>query len=315
MKIVFMGTPDFAVPTLKALHNAGDEILLVVTPSDRPKGRGRKRLPPPVKKAAQELGLAVYQPETVNSKEAVEKLASLEPDFIVVVAFGQILKKKVLEIPKTASVNLHGSLLPLFRGAAPMQRAIMEGCGETGVTTMLMARKMDAGDMLLKEIVPITPETTLGDLHDELAAKGAPLMVRTLELLAKGEITPEAQDESMATFAPKLEPAERVIDWNQPAEVIDRQVRGLSPFPAAYTWFGAKRVAILRSRLVGAKGSRSVEAVGRLKVLSNSLEVETGSGKLTIFEVRPEGKKGISALSWANGARLGDGSRFTNEKG
>jgi methionyl-tRNA formyltransferase len=317
MKIVYMGTPEFAVPTLKALHGSGFEISLVVTQPDRQAGRGKKEKPTAVKTAAIELGLQVYQPENVNIDESIEKIASAEPDFIAVVAFGQILKKNLLNLPKTACVNLHGSLLPLLRGAAPIHRSIMEGLAETGITTMMMARRMDAGDMLLKETLPIEPETTTGDLHDSLAEMGGPLMAKTLKLLASDEITPQPQDEGEATYAPKLEPAEREIDWSLDAVTIDRKIRGLAPSPGAYTWFRGKRVILLGSRLVeggrplGAPGIRG--APGTLNISdSNRLEVTAQSGRLSIPEIRQEGKKAMPGIDWANGARLEEGETFTS---
>jgi methionyl-tRNA formyltransferase len=317
MKIVYMGTPEFAVPTLKALHGSGFEISLVVTQPDRQAGRGKKEKPTAVKTAAIELGLQVYQPEDVNIDESIEKIASAEPDFIAVVAFGQILKKNLLNLPKTACVNLHGSLLPLLRGAAPIHRSIMEGLAETGITTMMMARRMDAGDMLLKETLPIEPETTTGDLHDSLAEMGGPLMAKTLKLLAKGEITPEPQNEDNATYAPKIEPAEREIDWSLDAVTIDRKIRGLAPSPGAYTWFRGKRVILLGSRLVeGGRplGAPSIRgAPGTLYISdSNRLEVTAQSGRLSIPEIRQEGKKAMPGIDWANGARLEEGETFTS---
>ncbi|MDH5541485.1 MAG: methionyl-tRNA formyltransferase [Nitrospinota bacterium] len=311
MKIVFMGTPEFAVPTLKALHEAGHNIALVIAQPDRPSGRGRKTTPPPVKNAAEELGLDIIQPENVNAEEPVKRIADCAPDIIVVVAFGQILKKRLLEIPRLGCVNLHGSLLPLLRGAAPIQRSVMEGHKEAGVTTMMMARKMDAGDMLMKESIPIGTETTAGDLHDSLAVIGAKLMVTSLNLLSKGGITPEPQDETAATYAAKIETGERLIDWRMSAEKIDRTIRGLSPNPGAYTYFRGKRLQILRSRVLD-----NVPSAGKpgriIGMRQEYLEVEAENGRLAILEIGPEGKKAIPANVWANGARLKDGDHFAD---
>ena len=315
MKIVYMGTPDFAVPTLIALHSSGFEITLVVTQPDRPAGRGKKEQPTAVKRAAIELGLPVYQPENVNTAEAIEKIADAEPDFLTVVAFGQILKKKLLNLPKTACVNLHGSLLPLLRGAAPIHRSIIEGHSETGITTMMMARKMDAGDMLLKERLPIGPETTTGDLHDALAEMGGPLMVKTLNLLASGEITPEPQDEERVTYAPKLEPAEREIDWNLDAVTIDRRIRGLAPSPGAYTWFRGKRAILLGSRLIDDSATPAAQSEpGTIHISdTNRLEVTAQGGRLSIPAIRQEGKREMPGIDWANGARIEEGETFTTD--
>jgi len=308
MKIVFMGTPDFAVPTLKALHHAGYDIPLVVSQPDRPKGRGRKIISTPVKKVAVELGIPVYQPENINSDEALEKLSELQPDYIVVVAFGQILKKRILDVPKQFCVNLHGSLLPLLRGAGPMQRAIMEGHLETGVTTMKMARKMDAGDMLLKESLPITGDTSFGSLHDELSQVGAEVMIKTFKLLEAGELKPEVQDKSKVSFAPKILPQERMIDWNERADVIDRQIRGLSPTPSAYTTFNGKRILVLEAKLLEGGARLPAGSISRIK---GGLEVDAGSGRLALLTVRPQGKNVMEAVSWANGVRLDKESCFT----
>ena len=318
MKIVYMGTPEFAVPTLKALHSSGFEISLVVTQPDRPAGRGKKEQPTAVKRAAIELGLPVYQPENVNTAEAIERIAASEPDFLAVVAFGQILKKKLLNLPKTACVNLHGSLLPLLRGAAPIHRSIIEGHSETGITTMMMARKMDAGDMLLKERLPIGPETTTGDLHDTLSEMGGPLMVKTLNLLAGGEITPETQNEEEATYAPKLEPTEREIDWSLDAVTIDRRIRGLAPSPGAYTWFRGKRVILLGSRLIGDSATPvapdTQSEPGAIYISdSNRLEVTAQGGRLSIPAIRQEGKREMPGIDWANGARIEGGETFTTD--
>jgi methionyl-tRNA formyltransferase len=311
MKIVYMGTPGFAVPTLNELHASGFDISLVVTQPDRPAGRGKKETPPPVKAVAGELGIPVYQPEDVNTDEALKKIADAKPDFIAVVAFGQILKKKLLGLPKIACVNLHGSLLPLMRGAAPIHRAVMEGFAETGITTMMMARRMDAGDIILKESVPIGPETTTGDLNDILSQKGGYLMVKTLELLSEGTITPEPQIEADATYAPKIEPAEREIDWSLDAMSIDRKIRGLAPAPGAYTWFRGKRVILLGSRLVEGAGVQGTPSTLNISG-SNRLEATAHNGRLSISTVRQEGKKAMLGIDWANGARLGEGETFTN---
>jgi len=307
-----MGTPDFAVPSLKTLREAGHEITLVVAQPDRPAGRGRKISAPPIKVEAEKLGLPVYQPENVNSPDAVEKIAKAEPDIIAVTAFGQILKKRLLELPRYGCVNLHASLLPKLRGAAPIQRAIMEGFTNSGVTTMMMARRMDAGDILLQQTVELGPSVTFGELHDELAEKGASLMAKTLSLLAEGKIKPLPQNEADATYAPKIDPKERRIDWNESAEAIDRKVRALAPAPGAFTFFNGKRV-ILRA-VERIKDSATGKTAGRIAgVHAGCLEVETGNGRLAVLQVKPEGKREMPADSWAHGAGIGGDSCFSNE--
>ncbi len=307
-----MGTPDFAVPSLKAMREAGHEITLVIAQPDRPAGRGRKLSAPPVKVEAEKLGLPVYQPENVNSPDAVQKIATAAPDIIVVTAFGQILKKRLLELPRYGCVNLHASILPKLRGAAPLQRAIMEGFRETGVTTMMMARRMDAGDILLQRTVRLGTAVTFGELHDELAETGASLMAETLSLLAEGQIKPAPQDEAKATYAPKIDPEERRINWHDSAEVIDRKVRALFPVPGAFTFFNGKRI-ILRE-VKPAEGSAVEGTAGKIiGIKAGCLEVETGNGKLAVLKVKPEGKKEMPADSWARGAGIDNDSRFSNE--
>jgi methionyl-tRNA formyltransferase len=299
VNIVFLGTPEIAVPTLERLFSDGHKILLAVSQPDRPSGRGRKISPTPVKKRAEELGIPVRQFDNINTPAATDEIKSLSPDIIVVVAFGQILKKELLEIPPFGCVNLHASVLPLLRGAAPINRAIMDGHAVTGVTTMKMDRGMDTGDMLLKSAdIPIAPRTTAGDLEAEMKTSGAELMSETIKRLKEGSLTAIPQDASKATFARKIDPAERRIDWTLPAEIVDRRIRGLSPAHAAYTFFRGSRTQILRSETSAGTCS---DAPGT--VVSGDLEVATGNGRLRILEVRPEGKDAMKAADWARGAR------------
>lgn len=299
MNIVFLGTPEIAVPTLERLFSDGHKICLAVSQPDRPSGRGRKVSPTPVKKRAMELGIPVSQFEDVNKPEAVEEIRACKPDAIVVVAFGQILKNTLLEIPPFGCVNLHASLLPLLRGAAPINRSIMDGLKATGVTTMKMNRGMDSGDVFLKSgEIPITSRTTAGDLESVMKIVGAELMSETIKMLEKGALNPVPQDAALVTFAKKIDPTERKIDWSLSAEIIDRKIRGLSPAHAAFTFFRGNRIQILRSELSGEAGAHEPGAV-----LTADLEVGTGNGRLRILDVRPEGKDAMSAADWARGSR------------
>ncbi len=310
MKIVFMGTPDFAVPAIEKLQASDHEIALVITQPDRPSGRGRKVTPSPVKEMAQKLGLEVYQPEDVNTADSVQKIRAAMPDVIVVIAFGQILRKNVLDMPALGCINVHASLLPKYRGAAPINRAIMDGETLTGITTMKMNAKLDEGDILLQAPVKIELHTTAGMLHDQLSILGADLILGTLNKLESAEITPKTQDAGKSTYAKKIASAERGIDWTKDAETIDRQIRGLSPSPGAYTFFGDKRLLILDS--TSTEESPPDESPGAIiAIKSDGFEVSCGSGKVTVLKIQPEGKKAMEAADWCNGARIDEGERFT----
>ena len=236
MKVVFMGTPDFSVGTLEALVEAGYEITGVVTQPDKPKGRGKQMMPTPVKEAAEKHGLPVYQPRRVRDAEAIEEIRKMEPDVIVVVAFGQIIPKEILDMPKYGCINVHASLLPAYRGAAPIQWAVMNGDEVSGVTIMKMDEGLDTGDMLTKVEVPLAADETGGSLFDKLAAAGAKLLVETLPKLEKGEVTPEKQPEISTTeYARMIKKEDGKIDWTKSAVEIERQIRAMSPWPSACT--------------------------------------------------------------------------------
>ncbi len=296
------------MPTLEKLVACGHDLLLAVSQPDRPSGRGQKLLPTPIKKRALELGVPVFQPQDVNSAESVEKIRALTPDILVVVAFGQILKTSLLELPPHGGLNLHASLLPLLRGAAPINRAIMEGHAITGVSTMKMARRMDAGDVYLKKEIHIGPTTTAGELHDMVMSVGADLMAETLRRIAVGDIAASPQDETLVTFAHKIIPAERAIDWTMQAVELDRKIRGLSPVPATYTFFRGKRLLALRSKLADGISDSAPGSI--LFGEGKELEVAAGNGKLVLLELCPEGKKPMPAAVWARGARIGSNDRF-----
>ena len=298
MKIVFMGTPDFAVPCLTALKEAGHDILAVFTQPDKPKGRGYVLTPPPVKVKALEYGLPVFQPATLRDGEAAGILRNLAPDVIVVVAYGKILPVEILNIPPHGCVNVHASLLPRHRGASPIQWAVVCGDKETGVTTMLMAEGMDTGDMLEKAVTPIDPEETAEALHDRLSAMGASLIVQTLADLKAGTVTPEKQDEALATKAPIIRKEMGRLDFTKSAQELHDLARGFYPWPAAYTGLSGKRLKVLKTRVAP---SAPGEPGGILEA-GDRLIVSCGGGTaLELLEVQLEGKKPMQAAELLRG--------------
>lgn len=308
MKIVFMGTPEFAVPTLKTLAQSGHSILSVVTQPDRAKGRGQEFQFPPVKQLALEKGFTVLQPEKINTPEFIEILRQLAPDLIVVVAFGQILSSKLLAIPSGGCVNLHSSLLPKYRGAAPINWAIMKGETETGVTTMKMDVGMDTGDILLVRKIPIKDSDTAQTLHDTLSQEGAALVLETVRRLEQRDLTPLPQDNTLATHAPKLKKEDGLIHWTKRAAEIRNLVRGLEPWPGAYAFYKSKRLKICA---VEASAGESNDIPGTLMRLSDyGIEVGTGEGRVIITELQPEGKKRMSAMDFLHGHAMNKGDCF-----
>lgn len=303
MNVIFVGTAPLGVPTLRALAQK-HKILAVFTQPDRPAGRGLTLTPPPIKQVALELGLPVYQPEKIN-REA-ELIKTLNPDVIVVVAFGQFLSKKLLAIPKYGCINLHASLLPKYRGAAPIHWAIINGETETGLTTFILSEEMDAGDILLQERVPISDADTAGSLHDKLAELGPDLVLRTLEGLEQGTLTPRPQDHSQATFAPKLESTVGQIDWSQPAKKIFNLIRGLNPSPGAYTFWESQRLKLYASRVVL---SNSIFPPGCVTD-PERLIVRCGEDALELLEVQPAGKRRMSGKDFVNGYKIRIGARL-----
>ena len=302
-----MGTPDFAVPTLEALVKGGYEIVGAVSQPDKPRGRGHHLMPTPVKAYAESQGIAVYQPATLKGEEFAELLASLDPEVIVVVAYGKILPVSVLEYPKYGCVNVHGSLLPEYRGAAPMQRAIMEGKTETGITTMLMAAGLDTGDMLLKETVEIGENDNFEDIHDRLSAVGAQLLVKTLCGLSAGEIVPEKQDDALATYAAKIEKSDCELDFSRTAKELHDLIRGLSPIPLCFTHTpDGKLLKIVASRVSDAEKT-SVETAGTVVEVGDDIKVACGCGILSLLTVVPEGKGRMSAADFVRGRKIAKG--------
>lgn len=305
MKAVFMGTPDFAVPTLQKMIDMGIEVTAVVTQPDKAKGRGKKVIYSPVKECALAHDLPVYQPVRIRKEpEFIQTLRDMQPDVIVVVAFGQILPKEILDIPRLGCVNVHASLLPKFRGAAPIQWSIIDGEEVTGVTTMLMDAGLDTGDMLLKTEIPMDPKETGGSLHDKLAAVGGELLEKTLIGLEAGTIVPEKQDDSQAgEYARMLDKELGHIDFNQPAVVIERLIRGLNPWPSAYTKFEGKTLKIWSADVEeDAAGTPSPETFGQVvRVGKDAFSVQTGKGLLTIRELQLEGKKRMDTAAFLRG--------------
>ncbi|NLW24643.1 MAG: methionyl-tRNA formyltransferase [Clostridia bacterium] len=309
MRIVFMGTPTFAVNSLEQLTQAGHEIIAVITQPDRPKGRGKKLSPPPVKEKALELGLKVLQPEKVKDSIFIEKLQQLNPQVIVVVAFGQILPKAILDLPEYGCINVHASLLPRYRGPAPIHWAIINGETESGVTTMLMDEGLDTGDMLLKARVLIDQNMTTGELHDRLAILGGQVLVETLEKLEKNLLKPEPQNHELATYAPLLTKEHEKIDWKKSAVSVHNLVRGMNPWPGAYTFIEDRRIKIKETRL-----KDKLDLQGQpgevLAITSEGLWVQTGDKPLLITKVQPSGKNEMSVNDFVNGYRIKPGQIF-----
>ena len=312
MRIVFMGTPDFAVPVLSALVKAGHDVVGVVTQPDKPKGRGKAVLMTPVKERALELGLTVYQPLKVREPEFVEILRGLSAGVFVVAAFGQILPKTVLEIPRLGCVNVHSSLLPKYRGAAPIQWAIIDGEKETGVTTMMMDEGLDTGDILEKAAVPIEPDETGGSLHDKLSALGAELIVSTLAKLENGTAVRTPQTDAGTCYAKMLKKTMGDIDWTMDAGAIERLIRGLSPWPGTYTGWNGKTLKIWKAQAVP---EESAGACGQVVLADkNHLYVKCGKGTLSLAELQPEGKKRMEVDTFLRGYPVEEGTVFTKSR-
>ena len=301
MRLIFLGTPAFAVPTLEGIAAAGHDVVLVVTQPDRPGGRGQKLMPPPVKESAERLGLPVFQPERVRRPEAVEHLRSLGAEAMVVVGYGQIIPQSVIDLAPLGIINVHASLLPKYRGAGPIQWAIIRGEARTGVTTMRIDAGLDTGDMLLKAETEIGPEETAVELGRRLAVMGADLLVKTLDALAQGKIAAEKQNSEQASYAPILKKEDGWIDWTQPAEVIHNRIRGLQPWPGAYTKLRGQTLHIWRARVASPAGAGA--APGRFLGVE-PLRAACGAGVLELTEVQLEGRKRMPAADFARGQRL-----------
>lgn len=305
MRVIFMGTPDFAVPSLEALLTK-HEVVLVVTQPDKPKGRGKKMVPTPVKACALEHGIPVLQPEKVKEPEFVEQLRSYEPDLIAVTAFGQILPEPILEMPKYGCINVHGSLLPKYRGAAPMQWSIIDGEKVTGITTMYMAKGLDSGDMLLKAEVEITDEDTFATIHDKMAVTGANLLLDTLDQLEAGTLERIPQDHDAATYAPMITKETGHIDWSKNRQDIINLIRGLNPVPAAYTIYEEEVLKIFGAVIsdVQADDAANGEIVA---VVKKGFVVKCGDGCLLITEVQARGGKRMMTDAYLRGHAMKEG--------
>ena len=311
MRIVFMGTPQFAVPSLEALLKSDDEVVGVVTQPDRPKGRGHALAPPPIKGIAERVGIPVVQPQKIRTPDFLERLAAWSPDLIAVTAFGRILHAPILQLPPMGCVNVHGSLLPKYRGAAPVQWAVINGESETGITTMLMDEGMDTGPMLLQERLAITRDDTAGTLAPRLAELGGRLLVETIRQLKAGTLAPRPQDNSLATLAPLLKKEDGAIDWSMEAATLGDRIRGLSPWPGAFTFLGPDRWNVWKA--AARSDCFSQEPGTIVQVTRHAILVATGQGVLELLELQAANSKRmlvsqfLAVHSVAVGARLGSG--------
>ncbi|MBI1353535.1 MAG: methionyl-tRNA formyltransferase [Acidobacteria bacterium] len=305
MRVVFMGSPGFALPSLRALAESPRyDVAGVFTQPDRPAGRGGKLTPPPVKQLALELRLPVEQPEKVRSDEAFARLEELAPEVIVVVGYGQIIPQRIIDLPRHGCVNVHSSLLPKYRGAAPVNWAIVRGETETGVCTMRIVKKLDAGDVLLCRKTTIGPDETAAELTDRLAPLGAELLLETLERAEAGTLMPQPQDEAAMTYAPLMQREDGRVDWSLPATEVYARVRGFDPWPGAFTSFRGKRLHIRRARMAEGSGQ-----AGEILAVGESLTIACGGGgALAAVELQPEGKARMAAAAFCNGyqPRLGE---------
>jgi len=309
LRTVFMGTPEFALQPLQGLLAAGVNLVGVYTQPDRPKGRGKKLAASPVKQLALEHGIPVFQPEKLRDQQAVEELQALQPDLIIVVAYGQILPKVVLDIPRYHCINIHASLLPEYRGAAPINKVIIDGGTETGVTTMLMDVGLDTGDMLVKRSLNIGENETAGELHDRLALLGRKVMEETLDRLCAGTLVVEKQDDSLSCYAPMLKKEDGLIDWQRSAIEIHNQVRGLDPWPGAYTYLEGEVLKIAATTV----DTGSVEVAGTIiSADKTGVRIACGEGVLIVGELQLPGRKRLAAMNFLSGRPLFSGTRLAN---
>lgn len=313
MKIVFMGTPDLAADCLRALLDGGFDVAAVFTKEDRPVGRGHHLKASPVKETALKYGIPVFQPHSVKGDEAFQTLSELAPDLIVVAAFGQIIPKRILDLPKYGCINVHASLLPKYRGAAPIQWAVIDGEEKSGVTIMQMNEGLDTGDMIARKEVPIGDDETGGSLFEKLAAAGADLLVRTIPEIEKGNIRPEPQPaESPTPYARMIQKSDGRIDWTRDAEAIERLIRGLNPWPSAFSSLGGKTVKFWAAD--ASKESCGMEPGSVFAVGKDGFSVQTGKGSLKIRELQLEGRKRMTAGEFLRGHALKEGERFSEGK-
>ncbi|MRZ81097.1 methionyl-tRNA formyltransferase [Paeniclostridium sordellii] len=305
MKIVFMGTPEFAVPCLQKIIDEGHEVLAVVTQPDKPKGRGKKLAMPPVKELALKYNIDVYQPLKAREESFVEKLKEINPELIVVVAFGQILPKSILDIPKFGCVNVHASLLPKYRGAAPLNWVIINGEEKTGVTTMYMDVGLDTGDMILKSEIPLDDEITAGELHDKMMVQGAEVLKDTIDLISKGEAPREKQNDEETCYSPIMDKSLGNIDWSKSATDIHNLIRGVNPWPSAYTTYDKQTMKIWKTKVLDKLSEKTPGTI--LSVDKNGIEVSTGYKVLQISEIQMSGKKRMIVSEYIKGNDISTG--------
>jgi methionyl-tRNA formyltransferase len=309
LRVVFFGTPAFAVPTLEALLASRHDVVGVVSQPDRPRGRGQRLEPTPVKGAALAAGLAVLQPERLKTPEFMTAFSAMRPDLAVVAAYGKIIAESVIAIPRLGMINVHASLLPKYRGAAPIQRAVLAGDRETGVTIMRIVKELDAGAMFARVALPVGPDDTSEDVERELATRGGALLVEVVDRIAEGTAREEPQDDAQATHAPKIAREEGAIDWRRPARAIHDQVRGLTPWPRAWTHADGARLILTRT----AAEPCSIEAPPGtvLEAAGDRLLVRAGEGALRVLGIQPEGKRAMSAREYLAGRALAPGTRLS----
>ena len=317
MRVIFMGTPEFAVPTLSALLNSEYSVVGVVTQPDRPRGRGKSVTPSPIKALAQSHQVPILQPEKIKRPEFLSALEAWQADVIVVAAFGRILPKVILDLPPRGCLNVHSSLLPQYRGAAPIQWALINGDAETGVTIMLMDEGMDTGPILSQEKVTIEPEDTAKELSDRLAHVGGELLLETLRRWEGQEISPRRQDGEKGSLAPMLRKEDGAISWEQPATVIHNRIRGLSPWPGAYTFFQQDRLSVWKAIPYMESDETSSEAVPGtiVKLEKDEIKIKTGKGLLVITELQMAGRKRMGVKQFLSGYRLMEGERLADQPG
>jgi methionyl-tRNA formyltransferase len=304
LRTVFMGTPEFALLTLQGLIDSGCNLVGIFTQPDRPKGRGKHLQPPPVKVLAKEHAIPVFQPVKLRDQDAVNELSALKPDLIVVVAYGQILPQSVLDLPAYGCINVHASLLPKYRGAAPINKAIMDGERKTGITTMFMDAGLDTGDMLIKRALSIGPDETAGELHDRLAQLGQDVMIETLQKLCAGTLKRVAQDGALSSYAPMLKKEDGLIDWTRPCQAIHNQVRGLNPWPGAYTYLDGKLMKLQSTKPIDVNGLPGTV----LRSDPRGVLVACGTGSLLLGELQLEGRKWLKAEDFLRGHPLFPGT-------
>ncbi|MHB1419294.1 MAG: methionyl-tRNA formyltransferase [Bacillota bacterium] len=308
MRIVFMGTPDFAVPSLDALLGGGHQVAGVVTQPDRPRGRGHRFSPSPVKEYALNRGLNVWQPTTLRQEDFREILLDAKPELIVVVAYGRILPPEILRMPERGCINVHASLLPRYRGAAPIHWAVINGEKETGVTTMMMDTGLDTGDILLQEKLPIPPLASTGEIHDGLARMGAEMLVKTIDMLAQGRLAPCPQEHGLATYAPPLRKSDELIDWGKDAGALVNHIRGMNPWPGAYTYFKHQLLKVWSAQQVNGDPGRCHGTGQVVQISEQGIIVAAGQGAIMLTEVQPAGKRKMPASDFARGYRLTPGA-------